>query len=487
VGERLDFTHDRIREVAYDLQIAPRRKLMHAKVADAIEDLYGEDLEPHSSALALHCRRAGLWERAIAYFRRAGHAAARRAAHREAISCFEQALEAMQHVPNRDDLSKDTIDLRFALRTACVAVGDVLRAAGHLREAQAAAEQLGDRHRLGWTLAYRSNSHLLLGENDKAIDSGRRAVAIARELADPKLRIAAHLYCSLTCQIVGDYRLAVDLMRESIGLESDLAARGDKPAQQIYTRTAGVLSLAELGEFSEGIARGEEALALAESADRPYAIAHVCFGIGFLYLRKADLSRAIRALKRGVRVCRSLDAPLLATALGALLGYGYGLSGRPREGISLIDAAVQVFSNTLHSASGSLLLLGEAQLLNGCVEEARSLALRAVGITRARSERGYEGWALRLLGAAAPPDSPFEAETAYGHALARAEELGMLPLRARCHLERGRLRRRLGDHERAHADLSTAANLFRRMAMSASLAEAETALRGDDPGLTRST
>ena len=63
----------------------------------------------------------------------------------------------------------------------------------------------------------------------------------------------------------------------------------------------------------------------------------------------------------------------------------------------------------------------------------------------------------------------------------------MLPLRARCHLERGRLRRRLGDRERAHADLSSAANLFGRMAMSASLAEAETDLRGDDPGLTGST
>jgi hypothetical protein len=57
-----------------------------------------------------------------------------------------------------------------------------------------------------------------------------------------------------------------------------------------------------------------------------------------------------------------LDAPLLAAALGALLGYGYALSGRPREGISLLDDAARVLSHTMHSESLSLILLAEAEL-----------------------------------------------------------------------------------------------------------------------------
>ncbi len=383
VGERLDFTHDRIREVAYEQQIGPRRRLMHAVVATAIEDLYRNDLEPHCIALGMHCRRAGLWEKAIPYLRRAGLAAARRAAHRQAMPCFEQALDAMRHLPRRRDLLEQAIDLRFALRNACVAVGEIGQVADHLREAEATAETLGDRHRLGWVLAYRTNSQLLLGENDKALHSGQRAVAIARAMAEPRLRIAAHLYHSLACQVVGQYQRGADLMRESIELENELAARGDKPAQQIYTRTAGVLSLAELGQFAEGLARGKEAISIAEAADRPYGLSHACFGLGFLHLRKGELRSALRVLKRGLRLCRGFDAPLLAAALDALLGHAHTLSGRPREGIALLERAVPMFSDTVHSESLSLILLGEARLKSDCIETAQALAHRAVGLTRA--------------------------------------------------------------------------------------------------------
>ena len=40
VGERFDFTHDRIREAIATGLLAPRRKVLHGQVATAIEDLY---------------------------------------------------------------------------------------------------------------------------------------------------------------------------------------------------------------------------------------------------------------------------------------------------------------------------------------------------------------------------------------------------------------------------------------------------------------
>ena len=81
VGERLDFTHERIREVAYDQPIAPRRALLHGQVADAIEALYAENLEPYALPLGVHFRKAQRWEKALSYFRQAGLAAARRSAY----------------------------------------------------------------------------------------------------------------------------------------------------------------------------------------------------------------------------------------------------------------------------------------------------------------------------------------------------------------------------------------------------------------------
>jgi len=75
VGEHFDFTHDRIRDVAYGALLLPRRQLLHRRVADAIEDLYRAQLEPYLLALGLHYRGAGVWSKTADYLTRAGREA----------------------------------------------------------------------------------------------------------------------------------------------------------------------------------------------------------------------------------------------------------------------------------------------------------------------------------------------------------------------------------------------------------------------------
>ena len=71
------------------------------------------------------------------------------------------------------------------------------------------------------------------------------------------------------------------------------------------------------------------------------------------------------------------------------------------------------------------------------------------------------------------------AEAHYGQALARADELGMRPLAAHCHLGLGQLYRRMGDRAKAQERLATAATMYREMGMGFWLEKAEGALRGD--------
>ena len=52
-----DFTHDRIRDVAY-AEISPvRKRSMHRRAAEAFEHLYADDLDPVSGQLAQHFER----------------------------------------------------------------------------------------------------------------------------------------------------------------------------------------------------------------------------------------------------------------------------------------------------------------------------------------------------------------------------------------------------------------------------------------------
>ncbi len=70
-----DFSHDRIRDIAY-AEISPvRRRLLHHRVAQALEKIYGDQLDGVCGQLALHFEQAGLTQKAITYYRRAATAA----------------------------------------------------------------------------------------------------------------------------------------------------------------------------------------------------------------------------------------------------------------------------------------------------------------------------------------------------------------------------------------------------------------------------
>jgi tetratricopeptide (TPR) repeat protein len=74
------------------------------------------------------------------------------------------------------------------------------------------------------------------------------------------------------------------------------------------------------------------------------------------------------------------------------------------------------------------------------------------------------------------PPQVAEAEASYRQAMALAEELGMRPLQAHCHLGLGTLYAKAGQQEQAHAELAAAIDLHRAMEMTFWLPQAEAAL-----------
>jgi tetratricopeptide (TPR) repeat protein len=115
-----------------------------------------------------------------------------------------------------------------------------------------------------------------------------------------------------------------------------------------------------------------------------------------------------------------------------------------------------------------LAYLGEAHLRAGRRDDAVAVARRALDLAHRQKERGNEAWVLRLLGDIAAHADPPDPESAEGHhtqALARADELGMRPLAAHCHLALGKLFHRTGDRAKAAEQLTIAATMYRDMDM----------------------
>ena len=224
LGERFDFSHDRIRETAYRRLLEPRRKLLHRRVAEAIETLHAGDLEPYQPALGLHYREGEVWDKAAAYLRRAGLAAADRAAHREAVACFEQALQALERLPASAENHAEAIDIRFDTRNSLFPLGEDARLQEHTRAAQRLAEALGDSRRLAWASNYMLNYFWRTTDYQGALEAAQRALAIATTLEDRRLEVASYLRLGQAHIWKGDHRQAAMALRKSVAaLEGELA------------------------------------------------------------------------------------------------------------------------------------------------------------------------------------------------------------------------------------------------------------------------
>jgi tetratricopeptide (TPR) repeat protein len=182
-----------------------------------------------------------------------------------------------------------------------------------------------------------------------------------------------------------------------------------------------------------------------------------------------------------VSLCQDADLPAYFPWVAAALGAAYTLSGRVADAVPLLTQAMEQATATetvVHQALCGL-SLGEAQVLAGSLEEAHALTEGVLAHARERQERGYQAYALRLLGDIALRREPAErdqAEAHYSQALALAEELGMRPLQAHCHASLGTLYATIGRRAEARAELDTAITLYRAMDITFWPPQAETAL-----------
>ena len=163
------------------------------------------------------------------------------------------------------------------------------------------------------------------------------------------------------------------------------------------------------------------------------------------------------------------------------LGYAYALSGRLAEALPMLEQVVEQCAATKHMNFYPLCVahLGEAYLLAGRIADASQQAGQALERSRELKQRGHEAYALRLLGEIAAQRQPPDAEAAvatYRQAMTLANELGMRPLAAHCHLGLGTLYARTGRLEQARAELSAAMALYHAMDMMCWLSQAEAAL-----------
>jgi class 3 adenylate cyclase/tetratricopeptide (TPR) repeat protein len=414
------FKHALTHEVAYASLLAARRRTLHARVVEAIERCYGERLAEHRARLVHHAFRGEVWSKALVHLRDLGS-------------------------------------------TASPAEIDNVIGKGPESPGQ-----------LWWA-----------GEHERAAKAAERDLAVSASFGNFPMRVTGGCRLGQANHALGNYARAVDIFRQTLAsLQGDLVTErfGMAAFPSVWARSWLAWTLAERGEFVEGLAIGEEARRIAESVDDAYSRAQAAFGLGMPYLGQGRPKQAVEVLEAGLVIARLAAIPFLVPFISGPLGLAYAHAGEPIRGIALLEQTVEQAESIRLAADHSLRLvwLGAANLLAGRTEAAWGLARRALELAEKHHERGHLAHALCLVGAvAAGGEAPdLAAGAAYGQALTLAESLGMSPLVARCRLALGELDLRANERARGREHLAAAATGFERMGMEAALARARAALAG---------
>jgi len=459
--DHFDLAHQRIREVVKAELLAPRRALLHGQIASAIEVVFARDLSPHHAAAAFHNIEAGRWERAVFHLQKAGAQAASRSGHGEAIAFFTQAVAALRNLPESPAQVEQGLALRLAMFNSLVSAGAFEKIGACLEEALVLAEKTGTPLHLAQVHGATTFGAWMMAEYAAAIETGRRTRALAEAAGDLGLLVEANFLLGVLHTCVGSLNDAVAAFRDNVALlvgDQALVRRG--PAiPYLATRCWLAWALADQGEFDEAMTRAQEMEPVARALVPDWAnLSEAYSARGLVFLYRGDHELAVVEWERATAIAREQNNFPVLVACAGYLGGAYLFADRlddaERSLMEALDVAKKV--RLVVQKARWLTFLARVHLRRGRIDEATRWAEEALSLARWLGERSSEAYALHALG-------EIGVAGRFAEARALAEELGMRPLVAHCHLGAG--------------ELAEAARLFRQLKMDAWCARATAAIQ----------
>jgi predicted ATPase len=455
------FKHALVQDAAYGGLLRAQRQELHARVARELEARSPELTETAPELLAHHLTAAGFADRAVTYWQRAGHRAAQRSAHIEAIAHFSQALDLLATLPDGPARAERELLLLLDLGPvdmiahgfASPEVADVYS------RAHALARQFGPPDQLyvaTWGLWL---SHQQRGRLSEARSLADEVLELAATLNDPDLQLQAHHAAWTTQFFQNDIQACLKHAERGVALydinrHSGHALRfgGHDPGR--CALSTGSLALCLCGFPEKAVAWCQESLALQHRLQYPKDLAGELFFAAMLHQYRREPEVVATILDELTVLCATHGISHYEGSAAMLRGWADMSRGRLEQGFADLRRGLAIHDRSpvgLRKAYYAAMLI-EAHLRRGDVES--GLAQIEASLARARNigDHHWRPELLRLRGellSLVPPNSREPAEKAFHDALACAREQKCLLLELRAAVSLGRLWAIRGEPQRA--------------------------------------
>ena len=169
------FKHALVRDAAYAGLLKSRRVHLHAAIANALEQQFPEVVQTQPETLAHHLTEAGLIEKAIGYWLRAGKDAALRSANLEAIAHLERGIELTGRLPASEGTEKSELGLQLVLGPCLIATHGPAagKAVATFTRARELCERLGQPPEYLQVIFWLATASVVRGQLPQALEASR--------------------------------------------------------------------------------------------------------------------------------------------------------------------------------------------------------------------------------------------------------------------------------------------------------------------------
>jgi TolB-like protein/class 3 adenylate cyclase/predicted ATPase len=440
------FKHALVQDTAYGMLLRGPRRALHARIARALEEHLPGVAETQPQILANHFTEAGIVERSVAYWGKAGHRSAARSAMAEAAAQFQKGLDQLALLPKNRERLQQELEFFSALGAVLRAVkgASAPETGSPFARARELWEQLGSPAEYRYVPYGQAIYHSARGELDQAQSLAEELLRLSRQRNDASGLVPGHFSSGRNLLVAGRFALSRSHLEEVLALYDPLLHRSliHQGTDYLHVTSKAFLGniLFCLGYPDQGLARSNAAIAearrlahpptlaptlayctrllalvgdnaaLDERADELVAVtAEHGFPLwralgtsfrGWITVKNGDVAKGILLLRSGSSDYRATEGESWTPYLFALLAVACEIAGKIEEGLTLLNDALEIVEKTgarwfaaeLNRHKGRLLLQ------QGNSEPAEELYRKALSIAR---EQEAKLWELRAAGSLA--------------------------------------------------------------------------------------
>jgi class 3 adenylate cyclase/predicted ATPase len=452
------FKHSLVQDAAHGSLLRGTRQQLHAQIAEALETQSPEVMDSQPELLAQHYTEAGLVEKSVDYWGKAGHRSAARSAMAEAAAQFYKGLDQLALLPDGPGRQRKELEFHSALGGALQAAkGYAAPETGRAyARAQELWEQLGSPSEFLRVPVRQSVYHAIRGELDLALRLDEDLLRLSRQHNEYTGLVLGHTSSGRELMYMGRFtssRLHLEevlALYDPISHHSVIHRTGDDP-HVVSLAFLGIVFFC-LGFPDQAMARSKAAIDAARGLAHPTSLAVSLTAASRLLSLVGDNAALEQRVGELVSVATEQGFPHWRAVGRIYRGWLQVNNGNVTEGLCLLRNG----SNTLRSTGAESLrpyhvaLLARSHEIAGQIEEAAAQLDDALQIVERTGERWFaaelsrhKGQLLLRQGHAGA------AEDFYRKALAIAEEQEAKLWELRAAVNLARLRCDQGRHAEA--------------------------------------